>query len=160
MTWLLSKITGNPYILIALLAGAFLLGGSAAWKIQGVRITAAEQEHTQYVQDQTTLRQEAIAEADRKREAHTKEYAHLERSLNDEIISGAVYKRCVAAGRCGVRVVSSCPAAALPATSGVNETRADAVPLAGESAALANECAETTLMLNSLQQGIEGQAGY
>lgn len=46
MTWLISKIVGNPVVLIVLLVGAFAVGatsgGSAAWWIQGLRVTAAQ----------------------------------------------------------------------------------------------------------------------
>ena len=40
MTWIISKIVGSPYFLIALLIAAFVAGGSAVGYVQGVRIDA------------------------------------------------------------------------------------------------------------------------
>lgn len=40
MTWLIEKIVGSPYVLIALLIAAFSAGGSAVGYVQGVRIDA------------------------------------------------------------------------------------------------------------------------
>lgn len=53
MTWLITKIVGNPMVLLALLAAAFLAGatsgGSAAWYIQSIRIEKVEAAHNKYV---------------------------------------------------------------------------------------------------------------
>ena len=66
MTWLISKIVGNPVVLIVLLVGAFAVGvtsgGSAAWWIQGLRVTAAQQETKKVRQDFTKLQQETKEE--------------------------------------------------------------------------------------------------
>ena len=52
MTWLISKIVGNPMVLLALLAAAFVtgvtVGSSAAWYIQSIRIDKAETAHLRY----------------------------------------------------------------------------------------------------------------
>ncbi len=52
MTWLISKIVGNPMVLLALLAGAFLAGatagGSAAWGMRSIRVDKAEAAHSRY----------------------------------------------------------------------------------------------------------------
>ena len=62
MTWLISKIVGNPMVLLALLAAAFLagatVGSSAAWYIQSVRIDKAEAAHLRYAAE---VEQNAIA---------------------------------------------------------------------------------------------------
>lgn len=61
MTWLLGKITSNPMVLlwIALAACAFgaASGGSAAWWVQGLRITAAQQETKAVEQEFTSFKQ-------------------------------------------------------------------------------------------------------
>ena len=52
MTWLISKIVGNPMVLLALLAAAFVtgvtVGSSAAWYIQSIRIDKVEAAHLRY----------------------------------------------------------------------------------------------------------------
>ena len=172
MTWLISKIVGNPMVLLALLAAAFVAGatsgGSFAWWVQGVRLTAAEQNHTAYVQNLKAQEQENRDKADRKREVAAQQYADLERRLNDEIESGVVYRRCVAAGKCGARVLkpTSCSASIrIQTVSGVDEAGANAIPAGREPAAegaddVVSDCAVTTLRLNRLQAEIEGQDGY
>lgn len=51
MTWIISKIVGNPVVLIALLIAAFVAGGSSAWWVQGLRITALQLEYDKFVFD-------------------------------------------------------------------------------------------------------------
>ena len=62
MTWLISKIVGNPMVLLALLAAAFVtgvtVGSSAAWYIQSIRIDKAETAHLRYAAE---VEQNAIA---------------------------------------------------------------------------------------------------
>ena len=62
MTWLISKIVGNPMVLPALLAAAFVtgvtVGSSAAWYIQSIRIDKAETAHLRYAAE---VEQNAIA---------------------------------------------------------------------------------------------------
>ena len=71
MTWLISKIVGNPMVLLALLAAAFVtgvtVGSSAAWYIQSIRIDKAETAHLRYAAE---VEQNAIVA---KREALDKE---------------------------------------------------------------------------------------
>ena len=152
-----------PYVGVALVA--FSLGFGGAWKIQGLNITAVEQEFTEYQQTQTRLIQEEKDRADLQREKAGKDYEKLSNILDDEINNHVVYQRCVAAGKCGVRVctVSSCTGLRLPASAGTDETRLDAVPSsagAAEEDPVINDCAITTLMLNQLQSDIENQPGY
>lgn len=145
-----------PYLLAA------SVGWGAAWHIQGLRITSAKQEFVTYklqISDAETKRQQ---EDDEQRAKSAKEYAHLSELLDNEINQGVVYRRCVDAGRCGVRK-QSCPvqAVAVPPASGANEASTDAIPIRQEpTEALAGECAETVLRLNRLQAAIEAQAGY
>lgn len=161
MTWLIEKISGNPVVLIVLLIAAFVAGVSSAWWVQGLRITAVKQEHKDFVQsmkDQEIANAEA---AERQREESDKKYAELERKLNDEIKSGIVFKRCVAAGKCGMQPTSCRPSIRLPTASEPDATSADSI-LAGltGSTGIVEDCAVTTLMLNQLQADIEGQPGY
>ena len=62
MTWLISKIVGNPMVLLALLAAAFVtgvtVGSSAAWYIQSIRIDKAEAAHLRYAAE---VEQNAVA---------------------------------------------------------------------------------------------------
>ena len=50
MSWLLKLAVSNPWVLLAIVLAIFsfgaMTGGSAAWKIQGLRVTAAEQKTT------------------------------------------------------------------------------------------------------------------
>lgn len=167
---LIGMVTGNPYVLLGVVLGAFVLGGatggSAAWWIQGLRITAAEQEHTAYVQEQKRIFQEALDVSDQKREQASAAYERTSNDLQKAISDGDVYRRCVAAGKCGVRVLkpTACaPSIRLPTPAGTDETRSDAIPSsagAAEEDPVVNDCAITTLMLNQLQADIEQQAGY
>ena len=171
MTWLISKIVGNPMVLLALLAAAFVVGvssgASTAWWIQSLRLTAAEQDHTRYVQSLKQQEQEFRDEADQKRESASLTINQLKGQLDAEIKSGAVYRRCVAAGRCGVRhqPVACSPSIRLPSIGGNDDPIANPVPATGEHAAevidpVVNDCAVTTLRLNRLQAEVEGQEGY
>jgi hypothetical protein len=150
-----------PYIIGAVLA--FSAGWGGAWHVQGLRLTAAEQRHTQYVQEQTRIRQEAIDAANLQRDKANQAYELASQQLADSIAAGDVYRRCVAAGKCGVRKPASCPAPTVPPAIRPDEASADTVPSPREPATdetLAGECAVTTLMLNSLQRDIEAQRGY
>ena len=54
MSWLLKLAVSNPWVLLAIVLAIFsfgaMTGGSAAWKIQGLRVTAAEQKTTRVQQ--------------------------------------------------------------------------------------------------------------
>lgn len=169
MTKLVSLITGNPLVLLWIVLGSVAFGaasgGSAAWWIQGVRIDAAHNELTAYQQEQTRLAQEAKDAADAKRGKDGAIYAAMAKELSDEIAKGEVFRRCVAAGKCGrVRDVPAGTGLRLPPVAGVDEDRGSAVPAAGEPAAevipLVADCAKVQLRLNVLQAEIESQPGY
>lgn len=74
MTWLISKIVGNPTVLLALLAAAFVAGvtsgSSAVWWVQGIRISHRDAsikqlqvDHATYVQEVETAAAKAKSEA-------------------------------------------------------------------------------------------------
>lgn len=152
---------------------AAVIGFGMAWAIQGLRITAAEQEvtaaeqaHKDYVQQLTQESQDAKAEADRQRDQAQRDYAAASKQLEDAIARGDALSRCIAAGKCrGMPKQSVCadsPAAGISAPGGVDDASADAVFAA---AAVADEgviadCARTTLQINQLQRAIKSQTGY
>lgn len=148
-----------------------VIGATAAWAIQGIRLDMAEAE-TAVVQqafdtyrlEQKRLAYEAAEKARELREQSERDwrtkYAQLKKDQD-------VFKRCVAAGKCGALRVSHLPGETAGAKPGLSPGirldahGANAVPVAGEpAAAVLNDCAETTLMLNELQRGIESQEGY
>lgn len=161
-----------PYIVAVALGAA--IGGKVAWMVQGVRIDAAKADAAsvradfeQYKADQIAAKNEADRVAEKQRAEAAVQYANLKGELKDEIAKGEVFKRCVAAGKCGALVVrvpveSGCSAGIrIPPASGFDGAGAHAVPLDREPAAeVANDCAVTTLMLNRLQADIEAQPGY
>lgn len=145
-----------PYLIAA------AIGFSAAFGLQELRITAAKQDFTEYKQKQIAAAIEAKEAADKQREKASADYAKLSGILDNEINSGVVYRRCVDAGRCGVRK-QSCPvqAVTVPPSVRPDESSADSIPVGQEPAEkLADECAETTLLLNQLQISISSQPGY
>lgn len=180
MSWLLKLAVSNPWVLLAIVLAIFsfgaMTGGSAAWKIQGLRVTAAQQEtksvqqeFKQYRQDQKDLAQAAKDKSDQQREKASKEYEHLSEILDEQINRGAIYRRCVAAGKCGVRnnPVPTDPANTVPTATGTDEAGAHAVPAAtgatedeGQGDPIVTDCARLTLQLNKLQDDIEAQDGY
>ena len=125
-----------------------------------------QQMHDNYVLDQYAKIQEAKDAADLERSKASQAYERASKDLAASIENHSVYVRCVAAGKCGVRVQQQPTCATgikLPAASRVDETRTDTVPLAPGAAAedpVVNDCAITTLMLNSLQADIENQPRY
>lgn len=162
MTILLSLLRQFwPYI-AAFMLGASMAGG-AAWQVQGLRITAAEQEFTDYKQEQTRLIQEAKDAADKQRTDAAEEYARLRHDLGIAIQTGDSYRRCVAAGKCGrLSNLPACSGSGLSAPRNLDGAGGIAIPLAGEAEApgLVTDCAYTTLQLNQLQQDIENQPGF
>ena len=152
---------------------AAAVGFGIAWSIQGLRVTAAEQETIDAKQDFTTfvqkVRQEgqdAKDQADRKREQAERDYAAASRQLEDAIARGDAFSRCIAAGKCrGMPkqpVCTGSPAASVPPTVGVDEASADAVFAAASVAdeGVIADCARTTLLYNHLQTDIRMQPGY
>ena len=145
---------------------AAALGFSAAWYIQGLRITAAKQDFTTYVQKIRQEAQDAKYEADRQREQAQRDYATASKQLEDALARGDALSRCIAAGKCrGMPkqpVCASSPATDVPPAIGVDEAGADAVFAAAGVAdeGVIADCARTTLQINQLQQSIRLQAGY
>lgn len=156
MTWL------SILRLIAPYAICVAIGFGMAWKVQGLRVTAAEQDLIEYKQAQVQAQIKAEQDAEIRRKETANEYAkHLAQLESDH----DTYRRCVAAGKCGARVIRL-PAMPNGAGSGVSPPgrtdadRPDAVPVAGEVAAedgILKDCARTTLQLNQLQADIEKQ---
>lgn len=156
MTWLPILRLIAPYAII------FFVGFGAAWKLQGVRVDAAKNELAEYKTEQQRLKNEADLAAEKRRKETIDEYqTKLDTLENDH----DTYRRCVAAGKCGARVVRVpvMPDSAglrIPPPGGSAEARPDAVPAAGEVAAedgILKDCARTTLQLNQLQADIEKQ---
>ena len=160
-----------PYIVAAAVGAA--ISGKVVWEVQQFRINSAkrdtakvEAEFEQYKADQIRMKAEFDRVAEKQRAVASEQFAKLKGDLTDEIVKGDVYRRCVAAGKCGairVPVQSGCSASIrLPATGIAAGTGPDAIPVADESAApqVVNDCAITTLMLNRLQADIEAQPGF
>ena len=145
---------------------AAALGFSAAWYIQGLRITAAKQDFTTYVQQIRQEAQDAKDEADRQREQAQRDYATASQQLEDALARGDALSRCIAAGKCrGMPkqpVCAGSSAAPVQAPTGVDDASADAVFAAASVAdeGVIADCARTTLQINQLQQSIRLQAGY
>ena len=153
-----------PYIAVAFVA--FSAGFGGAWKVQGLRITSVEQAFTEFKQEQVRIYQEAQDAADEQRVKAAEAFAAKSEDLAKAIEAGDVYRRCVAAGKCGVRVLEQPTCATgvrLPATDSAHDPGTDAISLvarAAEADPVINDCAVTTLMLNQLQTDIENQPGY
>ena len=160
----------NPLLLRLIpVAVSALAGFAIAWGIQGLRITSAEQEFVEYKQEQTRIFQEQKDAADKQREAAAKDYAKAQEELAKSIEAGDAFKRCVAAGKCGVanaapgvRPGSRSAGAGLSSPGRLNATSTNELSATGESAApgVVFDCAYTTLQLNHLQADIEAQPGY
>ena len=145
---------------------AAALGFSAAWYIQGLRITAAKQDFTTYVQQIRQEAQDAKDEADRQREQVQRDYAAASQQLEDALARGDALSRCIAAGKCrGMPKQPVCAGSSTPclqAPSGIDDSSADAVFAAASVAdeGVIADCARTTLQINQLQADIKAQAGY
>ena len=158
MTWLPILRLIAPYVII------FAIGFGAAWQIQGLRVTAAEQDLVDYKQSQAQAQIEAEKAAEKRRKETADEYQKKLDSLEHD---HDTYRRCVAAGKCGARIVRvrdvpDGTGIRVPSAGGANAAGADAVPAAGEVAAedgILKDCARTTLQLNQLQSDIEKQWG-
>lgn len=156
MTWLTMVRFILPYAVFS------LVGFVAAWQLQGIRLDAAKNELAEYKTEQQRLKNEAEIAAEKRRKETANEYQIKLDALEAD---HDTYKRCVAAGKCGARVIRlpNLPNGAgvrVPAPGGSAEARPDAVPAAGEVAAedgILKDCARTTLQLNQLQDDIEKQ---
>ncbi len=145
------------------------VGFGAAWWVQGIRIDAAKNDTAEvqnafltYHNEQERLALEKEREQIRRQETTRKEWKEKLDALNND---HEVYRRCVAAGRCGG--MRAMPAATcgdgvrLSATGGVDGSGGGAVPAAGEPAPqVVIDCAKVQLKLNALQSDIERQRGY
>lgn len=76
MTWLLKLVTGNPMVMIWLIAGSFGIGltagGVGAWKYQGARLDAVKAEYKGFV-DTVKVIGEAAQKAAKEKEARDKD---------------------------------------------------------------------------------------
>lgn len=156
----------NPLLLRLIpLAVSAAAGFAIAWWIQGLRLTSAEHEFVEYKQEQVRLAQKRKDDADKQRNEAADRYSKVSKQLAESIEAGDVFKRCVAAGRCGPTSVGVCKQPTNTAGIGLSAPRKpddpgqNELPLAGNDAAI-NDCAVTTLQLNSLQTDIEAQPGY
>lgn len=163
MTWLTIARYAVPYAL------CIALGFGLAWKIQGARVDALKndvkaeaQKLTDYKQAQAQALIEAEKEAERRRKETANEYqAKLDALGKDH----DAYKRCVAAGKCGARIVrvsnlSDRSNSGISPPQRPDADRPDSIPVAGsiaEEAEVLRDCARTTLQLNQLQADIEKQ---
>jgi hypothetical protein len=176
--WVVAIRATWPYLLSA------GIGFSAAWWLQGLNVTAAENDRdkitnqfTAYRVEQQRLTNEAITKADQQRQETADAWAkNLEQILKDK----GAYERCVAAGRCGPvqRVCVALPVSR-PAAAGVAEpispprqpdgAGAGTIPAPAGTATSADEsavagliadCKQAIGMANGLQADIESQPGY
>ena len=123
------------------------VGFMLAWYIQGVRLTAAKQELVAYKQAATAQKQ---AEKDRTDKLN-------EETSNDWLKNLDALHDCYKSGRCGVRPsAGGMPSGGISAPSvKPDATGTNAIPPAER---VAEECAYTTLQINSLQTWIERTA--
>lgn len=164
MTWLTIARFAAPYAVF------FALGMGLAWQIQGVRLDSAQsdvQKEKQKLTDYRNSQREAEILAAQAAEKRRKETINDYQAKLDALGKDHdAYKRCVAAGKCGARVVRVRDAMPAPGESGLrapgrtDAASPDAVPAAGAIAAedgIVSDCARTTLQLNQLQIDIEKQ---
>lgn len=164
MTWLTIARYVAPY------AVCFALGFGVAWQIQGVRLDSAQadvakekQKLTDYRNRQREAEILAAQAAEKRRKETIDEYAKKLEVLGKD---HDAYKRCVAAGKCGARIVRVRDILPAPGETGIrapgrtDEASPDAVPPAGTVTAedgIVIDCARATLQLNQLQADIEKQ---
>ena len=91
MGWLLSRVTGNPMLLIWIALGAFVLGaasgGGAAWKVQGWRIDKVQADFDKFV-GETRVLGEAAKKEKADKEASDKRNKELTDAENKRTIDG------------------------------------------------------------------------
>ena len=119
------------------------VGFAVSWYIQGLRINAVKQELTQFkldAQQAVQVREAEVQKVNKEMsDAWTKDVASV--------------RECYRSGRCRVLSPTSGGGVSVPGTpAGANGAGQDAVP---SPARVAEECAETTLQLNSIQDWIE-----
>ena len=151
----------------------FSLGFTAAWQVQGLRIDAVnndkEELRLEFDSWRYSLQQQEADLATQRatiRQTESIKYEELKNELEKQIKSGDTYRRCVAAGKCGVRVQhvqtgSTCTINSVQTSNGTDATSTDTIPIAGDSTAeVVADCARTTLQLNMLQESKTNQPGY
>lgn len=138
-----------------------IAGFVLAWMVQSARLTEAELDHEKYVVELKRKAVEEIAAADKQREETSREFA---KRIAQVKADGDAFRRCVAAGKCGVREPlpgTTCTGPEVQPAGGADAAGADAIPSPGVASAAAmsvvNDCAVTTLMLNELQADITKQ---
>ena len=150
-----------PWLLAAALGFGF---GVQTHRLDNVKLKFSD-----YKVAQQEEVQRQITVANKQREESSREYQEIKKQLEVSIKDGEVFKRCVAAGKCGVRYVTapSRTVKSLSPASRVDAASADSVPVAGEPASevadvgdVVTDCARTTLQLNMLQADVEKQEGY
>jgi hypothetical protein len=123
------------------------VGFMLAWYIQGVRLNAAKQELVAYKQAATAQKQ---AEKDRTDKIN-------EETSNDWIKNLDALHQCYKSGRCGVRPgPGGMPSGGISAPAKPSDAAGTNSVPAPER--VAEECAYTTLQINSLQTWIERTA--
>lgn len=164
----------NPYLVVLRSALPYILAAAAgfvpAWWLQGLRIDSLKSEHASYVAAQEKAVTDAKQAAQKAKDQADHDYQVSQAELAKEVERGEVFRRCVAAGKCGAVVrMQSCSSQAgtVPPARITDEASPNSVPAQpgraegkSEAPAVVNECAETTLTLNRLQALIEGQPGY
>lgn len=142
------------------LAISALVGASVAWWAQGVRLDSCKNEFSEYKIAQDRARIEAHNEAEKRKRFAATEYSNAVKKLESD---HEMYKRCVAAGKCGAVRLLNLPdsAGSIQPASGVNVSGSDSIPIADrvaeEISPVIQDCAKTTLMLNQLQADIDRQ---
>jgi len=131
-------------ILLALLSKVwpYILCGGASCKVQQLRIDSLKIEHEQYVVKIQKESAAALATQVQQNQDWSAKYEAQQKQLDADVVSGAIYERCIAAGRCKrVRVVADAGGAApgVSASCGVNATVASSVPAQSGPAASDSE---------------------
>jgi hypothetical protein len=130
--------TFGPYVLVAVIAAS--AGFSAAWYIQGLRLTEEKQRYKD--------REQAIIDQKQIEKYRTDKIN--EETSNDWIKNLDALHQCYKSGRCGVRPsAGGMPSGGISAPAKPSDAAGtNAVPAADRVAA---DCADTTLNLNMLQ---------
>lgn len=144
LTLRLFKMFG-PYVLVAVIAAS--AGFSTAWYIQGLRLTEEKQ---RYKDREQAIVDQKQAEKDRTDKLN-------EETSNDWLKNLDALHDCYKSGRCGVRPsAGGMPSGGISAPSvKLDAAGTNAIPSAER---VAEECAYTTLQINSLQTWIERTA--
>ena len=145
-----------PYLLAA------IVGAVLAWQVQSIRVSSAKRDTADvkrqfedYKTEQKRLLVVAGEQAEKRREKTIKDWSDKYGKLKNDT---DIYKRCVAAGKCGrVSNLSGGSGIKLPAASGIDGSVAHAIFTPGDNPEVIKDCAMTTLQLNALQADIEAQ---